>query len=238
MKSTQPVMPGEALHFFRQLEKNNRREWFEQHKTTFLEKVRAPMEVLVAAVSAELLKFAPAYATEPKAAIYRIYRDTRFSSNKLPYKTNTSALFYRQELGRNEAAAFYFEVSSQYLGIAAGLYMPNPDYLRAVRTFLLDHHERFTKLATSAAVKRAIGELQGQKLTRPPKGFPCDHPAMEWIKHKQWYYWIELPPETATKPGVVREIVSRFKVTAPVVEFLNEPLSGLRRKKTPLILDL
>ncbi len=236
MKSTFAGMPAEALTFLADLEKNNNREWFDAHKQIYQEKLRAPLEEFCAAVGAQMAAFAPEYLTEPKRAIFRIYRDTRFSNNKTPYKTAQGALFFRAELGKNEAAGFYLEVSPKHLGIAGGLYMPNADYLRAVRAHLLENGERFHKLVSSKPVVKALGEIQGEKLSRPPKGFPADHPAVEWIKYKQWYYWVELDPMLATTPAGVKEVVSRFKLATPVVEFLNEPLLGLKRKN-PILFD-
>lgn len=238
MKSSFSGIPKEGLAFLADLEQNNRREWFDAHKHVYLEKLRAPLEEFCAAVGAQMASFAPAYMTEPKRAIFRIYRDTRFSNNKTPYKTAQGALFFRAELGKNEAAGFYFEVSPKHLGVAGGLYMPNPDYFRAVRAHLMENGDRFSRLVSSKPVKKALGDIQGEKLSRPPKGYPAGHPSIEWIKFKQWYYWVELDPALATSPAGVREVVSRFKLAAPLVEFLNEPLLGLKRKKIPLLLDL
>jgi len=234
MKSSFAGLPKEALTFLANLEKNNNREWFDAHKSVYQEKLKTPMEEFCAAVGAQMAPFAPEYMTEPKRALFRIYRDTRFSNNKTPYKTAQGALFFRAELGKNEAAGFYFEVAPKYLGVAGGLYMPNPDYLRAVRAHLLENGTRFQQLASAKPVVKAFGELQGNKLSRPPKGYPADHPAINWIKCKQWYYWVELDPALATSPAGVKEVVSRFKLAAPVVEFLNEPLLGLKRKKPVL----
>lgn len=238
MKSTFKGIPKEGLDFLANLERNNNREWFDAHKQVYLDKLRAPLEEFCAAVGAQMASFAPDYMTEPKRAIFRIYRDTRFSNNKTPYKTAQGALFFRSELGKNEAGGFYFEVSPKYLGVAGGLYMPNPDYLRAVRSHMMENHVRWEKLVSAKAVEKAVGRIQGDKLSRPPKGYPADHLAIEWIKHKQWYFWVELDPGLATSAAGVKEVASRFKLVAPVVEFLNAPLLGLKRKKSPMLFDL
>lgn len=237
MKSSFSGIPKEGLAFLADLEQNNNREWFDANKAVYQEKLRAPMEEFCAAVGAQMASFAPDYMTEPKRALFRIYRDTRFSNNKTPYKTAQGALYFRAELGKNEAAGFYFEVSPRYLGVAAGLYMPNPDYLRAVRAQIMERGEKFQKLVTAKPLVRIFGGLQGDKLSRPPKGYCSEHPAIEWIKFKQWYYWAELDPALATSPAGVKEVVSRFRLAAPVVEFLNEPLLGLKRKK-PVLFEL
>jgi uncharacterized protein (TIGR02453 family) len=238
MKSSFKGIPKEGLAFLADLELNNNREWFDAHKPVYQEKLRAPLEQFCAAVGAQLAPFAPEYMTEPKRAIFRIYRDTRFSNNKTPYKTAQGALFFRSDLGKNEAAGFYFEVSPKHLGIAGGLYMPNPDYLRAVRTHIIENHTQWEKLVTGRALEKAVGRIQGEKLSRPPKGYPAAHPALDWIKHKQWYFWVELDPALATSATGVKEVTSRFRIMAPVVEFLNQPLLGLKRKKSPMLFDL
>lgn len=230
-------MPSEALDFFQQLEKNNNRPWFQAHKQLYLEKVRAPMELLVEAISSALLEFAPDYATPANAAIYRIYRDTRFSSDKTPYKTNSSALFHHSGLQSKSAAAFYLEISTQYFGLAGGIYMPTTEYLRAIRLHLMRHHDRFSQLVKDRGLIKAMGTLQGNQLTRPPRGFSAEDPAAEWVRYKQWYFWQELDPKLATSAGVLKEVVTRFRRLAAVVQFLNEPLLELQQQ-APLRFDL
>jgi uncharacterized protein (TIGR02453 family) len=219
------------LRFLRALERNNRREWFEANKREFLDHVRTPMEGFVAALSAELTRFAPEYATEPQRAIYRIYRDTRFSADKTPYKTHTSALFWRKDLPRNESSAFYVEISPRGVGVGGGIYMTPPDHLQAIRGYLAENYREFRKLTGSRAIRAALGELQGEKLVRPPKGFTPDHPAIDLIRAKQWYYFVELDPALAETPQVFIAVSDRFRKMFPVVDFLNVPLLGLAKNR-------
>ena len=106
-----PGFSPEALKFLRGLERNNRREWFQPRKETFETLVKAPMTQLVEAVNAELLRFAPDHITDPKKSVYRIYRDTRFSADKTPYKTHIAAIFPPRGLEKHASAGFYFHVS-------------------------------------------------------------------------------------------------------------------------------
>src|SRR5215468_7665110 len=103
--------PPEALKFFRALARNNRREWFQPRKETFETKVKAPMTELVEAINAELLEFAPAHINDPKKAVYRIYRDTRFSADKTPYKTHLAAIFMCHGMAKHSTAGFYLQIS-------------------------------------------------------------------------------------------------------------------------------
>ena len=170
MKSTFKGFSEKMLWFFRELRENNDRDWFEAHKDVFLEHVKAPMEELTACVMAEVSRFAPEHAGEPKKAIFRLYRDTRFSNDKTPYKTHTGALLRRADLPKNESAGFYFAVSDKCVEVAGGSYMAGPEQMRLVREHIAANAKQFEKLATNRTVVAATSPLEGQKLSRPPKG--------------------------------------------------------------------
>ncbi len=225
--------PPEALRFFRSLERNNRREWFQARKQIFEEKVRAPMIELVEAVNQELLTFAPEHVTEPREAIYRIYRDTRFSSDKTPYKTHIAANFPRRGFPKHTAAGYYFGISPKEVEIAAGIYMPGPDELRLVRAFLAEHHAEIRRIIHEPNLRVLMGELQGEQLARAPQGYPAGHPAEDLLRYKQWYFYVTLEPELATTPELLPEIVRRFRLMKPFVETMNRPLVEQRRAAAP-----
>jgi uncharacterized protein (TIGR02453 family) len=217
-----PGFSPEAVTFLRSLKRNNRREWFQPRKEIFETRLKAPMIELVEAVNAELLKFAPDHITDPKKAVYRIYRDTRFRADKTPYKTHVAAIFPHHGLGKQSSAGFYFHLTAKSVGIAAGSYMPGPDELRAVRVWLADNHKKFRVAA--ARPHKLLGKLQGSAVTRMPKGFDSSHPAEDLIRMKQWLYWVELDTKIATTPRLLPEIVKRFRAAAPVIAMLNAPL--------------
>ncbi len=224
----------EALAFFRSLKRNNRREWFQPRKHIYEEKVRHPMIELVDAVNAALAEFGPAYINEPEAAIYRLYRDTRFSPDKTPYKTHIGAIFPRRGLVKHACAGLYFAISHTEVEVAGGVYMPTADELRAIRLHLLDCHEEFRRLLKQRALRTLMGELQGDQLSRVPKGFPCEHPAADLIRYKQWLHYVTLDPKLATTPKLYPEIVKRLRVLIPVMEFLNAPLVAARKRDFPV----
>ncbi len=223
-----PGFPREAMTLFRGLKRNNRREWFQARKHVYEEQVKAPMCALVEAVNAWLAGVARQYIREPEEAIYRIYRDTRFSADKTPYKTHVAANFPRRGLRKHASASLYFSVSPEELEVAGGVYMPQAEELRAIRMHLLERHEEFRRLAGERALRRLMGEMRGERLTRVPKGFPAEHPAADLVRYKQWLWYVTLDPEIATTAKLLPEIVRRFEVMAPVVEFLNEPLAPRR----------
>lgn len=230
MPSRFPGFGKEAIQFLRDLEKNNNRDWFQAHKKRYEEYLKAPLAELVEAINKELVRFAPDHVTEPKAAVYRIYRDTRFSKDKTPYKTHVAANFPRRGLEKHAAAGYYFHFSAKELLLAGGAYMPGPEQLLAIRTHIAENHKALEKLLKTKRLREAVGQLQGEKLTRPPKGFPKEHPAIDLLRNKQWYFYTNLDAKLVTSPDLATELVKRFKAMQPVIDFLNTPLLGGKRK--------
>ncbi len=128
--------PKDAIQFLRSLKRNNRREWFQPRKHLFEQHVKAPMLELVAALNAEMARFAPEYVTDPAKALFRIYRDTRFSADKTPYKTHIAAWFRRRGAKDVHLGGFYFSISPEQIEVAGGLYHPERQTTLLVRTFI------------------------------------------------------------------------------------------------------
>jgi uncharacterized protein (TIGR02453 family) len=232
MKNTFPGFPKEGMTFLRSLKKNNDREWFNPRKDIYEETVRKPMIELVGALHREMMRFAPEYVGEPSKCIYRIYRDTRFSKDKTPYKTYTSALFLRNGFDKySGSAAYYFAVSPATIEVAGGVYTPDRDVLLEVRRHIAENHKEFRKILNSPKMKKLMGELWGEPSSRAPKGFDPAHPAADLIRHKSFLFDAKLDPKIATTPDLFRELAIRLEAMAPFVEFLNRPLVARRAKQ-------
>src|SRR6185312_7435122 len=213
-----PGFSQEAISFLRGLERNNKREWFQPRKHIYEEHVRTPLEALVNAINAELAEFAPRYVTPVKKAVFRIYRDTRFSKDKRPYKTHIAATFYLQSLGKAAGPCFYFHFTPKELLIFAGVYMPEREELIAIRNLLSERHSEFRELMRARSLRNLMSDLQGEQLSRLPKGFPKDHPAEDLIRHKQWFVETTIAGGIVTSSRMLPEIVSRFRAAAPMIE--------------------
>lgn len=227
----------EGLKFLRGLARNNRRDWFDARKAIYERELKAPMLALIDEINGDLAEFAPEHIRPAPKCMFRIYRDTRFSTDKTPYKKHISAWLARQGLEKKSGAGFYFHLSGKELIVAAGMYMPERDQLLAVRNYFLEHHAEYRRIVNAPKLTRLLGEFDGLRLSRPPKGFPKEHPAMDLIACRQWGVSASLPAETALKPTLRKEIVSRFRAAAPMVEFLNRPLVGRTVLKTRGLLD-
>ena len=221
--------PEAGMQFFRGLKRNNRREWFQPRKDVYDAQLKAPMVELVTALTAEMMRFAPDHVADPAKAIYRIYRDTRFSKDKTPYKTHIAAIFPRRGLVKHAGAGLYFSVSPDEIEVAGGVYMPGPEELLAIRMHVAEHHEGFRRIVKSKKLRTLMGDLHGDQLSRVPKGFPAGHPAAELLRYKQWLFYVMLEPALATTPKLLGEIRKRFEVMMPFLDFLNTPLVKIRR---------
>ena len=238
-KVVSPTFPGfspDALAFLRALKRNNRREWFQPRKEKYEALIKGPMLELAGCLSEEFARFAPAYVSVPEKAVYRIYRDTRFSPDKTPYKTHIAAIFPRQSAVKREGAVFYFHFTEKELLAFAGVWGPDRDELLAYRTLLREHYAEFNEILDNKELRKMFGGLQGEQLSRMPKGFPVDHPAEGLLRQKQWYLESTLDIKLLTTPKLVPELARRFAIMAPMVEFLNRPFAHKeKRKKMPFM---
>lgn len=225
--------PTEALQFFRGLARNNHREWFLPRKPLFEEKVKEPMRQLVDALNLALHDFAPEYETDPDKAIFRIYRDVRFSKDKKPYKEQIAATFRRHGTPHHQGG-YYFAVSHKSVAVGGGVYMPEPAHLLAIRQRIADRHEEFRRILAAPPVRKLLGGLEGAQLSRVPRGFPADHPAADLLRYKYYILYKELSPTLATSPKLYNAIVERFRVMNPFLKFLTASLATQPKKLNAL----
>jgi uncharacterized protein (TIGR02453 family) len=228
----------EGIAFLRNLARNNDREWFTPRKAIYEAELKEPMLAIIRTVTNKMSAFAPTFVRPPEKCLFRIYRDTRFSANKLPYKTHVAAWWSHQGLEKTSGAGYYFHVSAKEVVIAAGAYMPEKDQLAQIRYWLLDHHLEFKKLLQKPTVRKTFSEFEGNALTRPPKGFPAGHPGMDLIRCRQWGLAATLPTAEALKPNFAATLIRYFKIAAPVVDALNTPIAAAQAPKKRVLFGL
>ncbi len=212
------------MKFLRGLARHNDREWFNARKPVYERALKEPMLAVIEAINEGLRGFAPEHVRPPQKAMMRIYRDTRFSREKIPYKTHMAAWWARTGLEKTSGGGFYLQISPKEVLVAGGCYMPERDQLLAIRRYLLDHHQELRQLLADRKLARLAAPFEGLSLTRAPKGFPADHPAIDLILRRQWGVCSTLPGDLALKRGLVKTIVQRLEAMTPLVGFLNRPL--------------
>jgi uncharacterized protein (TIGR02453 family) len=225
------IFPKSGIQFLKQLKRHNDRDWFRNHREEYELSVRGPMERIVEAMAEAFSRFAPEIQAAPRLSLYRIYRDTRFSRDKSPYKTHVAAVFPHRNLGKHEGAGFYFHISPSELLVGGGLYLPLPEDLRAVRMSIAQDYNRFLNIIRGRKFRRVFQDLSGEQLTRVPREFPRDHPAGDYLRYKQFLAASNCDPVVATRPTFGRLLVDHFETLHPLVQFLNEPILENRRSR-------
>jgi uncharacterized protein (TIGR02453 family) len=226
MAAAAPRFSDKTIRFLRALKRNNKREWFEAHREDYERHVRQPMTAMVERLAEDFRGFAPELVASPRVSMYRIYRDTRFSENKTPYKTHVAAVFPTRGLMKHEGAGLYFHISTDEVWVGGGMYAPLPAQLYAVREHIAGNVGELRKIVESAGFRRHVGQLEGEKLTRVPRGFSKDHEAAEFLKHRHFIAGAEFPPSLAASPRLHGTLLTVFRHVLPLSRFLNKPLLG------------
>ncbi len=212
--------------FLDEIAANNNRAWFDANKLRYEAVVREPALTFIAAMAPMLERFAPSFRAEPRKAggsLMRVFRDTRFSRDKTPYKTNIGIQF-RHFLGKDvHAPGFYLHVAADECFLGAGCWHPEADALGRIRHLIATDPKRWF----AARDDRKFGghwTLAGDALTRPPRGHSADHPALDDLKRKDFIALAPLSVDAVTSPGLPKLAGGRFADAAPLMRFLCEAL--------------
>lgn len=222
--------PKDFFAFFRELARNNEREWFKANEQRFRESVEAPLLSFIAAMDLPLGRFANCFEAIPKrsgGSMFRIYRDTRFSRDKSPYKENAACQF-RHEAGKDaHAPGFYVHLEPKEVFFGGGLWLPPGPELRMTREAIAADPDRWMAITRAPAFRRRFGGVEGDSLKRPPAGFDADHPCIEDLKRTSFFALQEVKPSAIHSKDFVKEVARSFEALSPFMEFLTEAV-GLR----------
>ncbi|MEP7703093.1 DUF2461 domain-containing protein [Paraglaciecola sp. 25GB23A] len=217
------------VQFLRDLKANNNRQWFNDHKQDYEDKVRTPALAFIDAMEPWIRMVSPHYETSAKkvgGSLMRVYKDVRFSKDKLPFKTNVGIQF-RHEVGKDvHAPGFYLHIEPENIFIGVGTWHPQPEALQAIR----EHIEKKPGPYQDAIEHQPFTEyfeLAGDSLIRPPKGFDSSHPLINEIKRKDFIALCPIQESELYQDDFCQRIASRFGRAQPLQKFLCEAL-GLR----------
>ncbi|WP_425400917.1 DUF2461 domain-containing protein [Aeoliella sp.] len=212
------------LHFLEELSRNNNRKWFEANRDRYERELREPALAYIAAMERPIQKISPHFTAVPKkmgGSLMRIHRDVRFSNNKQPYKTNVGIQF-RHEAGKDvHAPGFYFHVDTEGVFVAAGVWHPDSESLKAIRD-TMDEYPTDWKRARDAKAFRERFELAGDSLKRPPRGYGIDHPLLDDLKRKDHIAVANLDHDVLFDKSLVKLTADYFRVTRKYMQFLCE----------------
>ena len=217
------MLVKETVDFLKKLDKNNDREWFNANKDKFI----AANDNIIA-VAGDLIgriaKFDSEVASiDPKTCVFRIYRDVRFSADKSPYKTNLGA-FVAPGGKKAMSPGYYFHIQPKMFFSAAGKHMPDASELLKIRNAIAKNTKEFLKIVEAKKFRDRFGDLHGDRLSRPPKGFAADQPAIEYLKLKSFTVGEEFSETTALSKDYPKILADSFKAAFPLVTFLRDVL--------------
>ena len=216
----------ELFAFLADLRENNNREWFAANKDRYESAVLEPALDFVADFAPYLDKISPHIRADPRpsgGSLFRIYRDTRFSKDKTPYKTNVGINFRHERAKDAHAPGFYLHLSPGEVFAGGGVWHPDTAAVGRIREAIVADPDGWRRATRTGAFAKTFA-LGGDSLKRPPAGFDADHPFVEDLKRKDFFGWTQLTEEQATAPGFVAEYARLCRGVWPLMRFLGEAL--------------
>ncbi len=227
--SKQPYFSPNLFKFLRQLKKNNRREWFADNKERYLSDVRDPMLQFISDFAPRLAEISPHFVADPRSvggSLFRIYRDTRFSKDKSPYKIMAAAQF-RHEDGKDvHAPGFYLHLEPSNIFVGVGLWHPDSKTLTKIRDAIIEDPAGWKRILSRAAFKKNW-ILGGESLKKPPRGYDPEHSLVEDLKRKDFVAMTHFQEEDVCSKNFLTCFARACKQAVPFVEFLTKAV-GLK----------
>lgn len=211
-----------GFDFLDKLKRNNNREWFHAHKVAYLHELQL-VEEFAEALLQKLSLHDLIETPSGKKSLYRIYRDTRFSNDKTPYKNHWSGSFKRATKQRRGGYYFHLEPGNSF--IAGGFWGPVPNDLRLIRDDIAFDAAPLRKILKSKSFVSTFGSLQGEQLKTAPKGFAADHDAIDLLRHKQFLLIRKFDDKVVLHPSFLEEADKTLKAMRPFFDYMSEILS-------------
>jgi uncharacterized protein (TIGR02453 family) len=212
----------DTFRFLRDLAQHNERPWFHANKARYEATLRDPFLHLIADLAEPLARISPHFRADPKpvgGSLFRIQRDTRFASNKAPYKTWAGARLFHERGKQAEAPLFYVQIAPGDCFVAAGIWHPQPATQRRIRSFLADNPAAWKRAAHAPAFRRRF-VFGGDSLVRPPRGFDPQHELIEDLKRKDFVVSRALDDAAVLGPRLRALVVDELERMAPLVDYL------------------
>ncbi len=216
------ALPKEFWTFFRQLAKNNNREWFHEHKAQYESFVKKPFADLTDALIDAIRDVDPRIQITSKEALFRIYRDVRFAKDKTPYTLHASAII--SPFGRKSEGypGFYIHASPGKSMVGGGAWMPNKEQLATIRSMIADNPAALHSLLKAKPFVKHLGALQGEKNKVMPAEFKVAAKAEPLIANKQFYFMTDVPDDVFSSPDTIARLMQYYKAAVPLNTYLQQ----------------
>ncbi|AWV98002.1 DUF2461 domain-containing protein [Arcticibacterium luteifluviistationis] len=213
----------DTFQFLKELKANNNKDWFTENKPRYVE-AKENFEAFIDELIKGISRFDPSIAHHTgKGCVFRIYRDVRFSKDKSPYKTHmgahiTAAL---KKSDIHSRSGYYIHIGAGECMLAGGAYMPQGDWIKAIRQEIDYNGDDLVKIIENPKFKETFGELMGESLKRPPKGFDAEHKHIDLLKRKSFLVQHDMKDNEVTKSDFLQKAVVVFETLKPLGDFLN-----------------
>jgi uncharacterized protein (TIGR02453 family) len=214
-----------VIEFLTELEKNNNREWFQSNKGRY-ENCRDKVLFITELLINEIRKFdMDVPAMDPKDCLFRIYRDVRFSHDKQPYKTHFGSYIARG--GRKSTrAGYYFHIEPGGSFLGGGIYMPESNILKALRSAIYEQPEAFLEIIQDPGFRKFFPSIEGEKLKTNPKGFDPSFENMDLLRYKSYVFSMAIENDDLIRGNFAETAVQAFSELYPMNKFLNDALDN------------
>jgi uncharacterized protein (TIGR02453 family) len=216
-----------VFKFLKELKKNNNRPWFQANKERYEKIVRNPLLDFIGDLGPHLRKISPHIVVDNSpsgGSMFRIYRDTRFAKDKTPYKTHVAAQFRTNRSKDVHSPGYYLHLAPGEVYAGGGIWHPEAPVLAQIRDHLASHPAAWKAILKDKTFNR-LCSLEGEKLQRPPKGYPPDHELIEYLKYKDFIFFTQFGERDACAPDFMERYVACCAAAAPVMKFLADALN-------------
>jgi uncharacterized protein (TIGR02453 family) len=228
VKATKEASFGpELFSFLTDLRANNNREWFADNKQRYEEQLLEPALAFIDAFAPRLEKISPHFRADARpsgGSLFRIYRDTRFSKDKTPYKTNVGIHFRHERAKDAHAPGYYLHIGPDEVFAGGGIWHPATEAATAIREAIVADPERWRRTTRSASFAKRL-ELGGDSLKRVPPWADQEHPFADDLKRKDFFGSARLNQSDVVAPGFVDEYAQLCRAAAPLMRFLCDALA-------------
>lgn len=213
---------NDFLQFFKDLAANNNRDWFHENKKRYEKSVKVPFKSFVTDLIEAMTKVDSSIDMEAKNAIFRINRDIRFSKDKSPYKLHSSAAISPGGRKAMHIPGLYIQLDPEYFSIYSGIYQPGKEQLYSIRQKIAEEPKRFQKLIDDSKFTGTFGSIKGEKNKIIPKEFKSLAEEQPLLFNKQFYYCVELPPDSILKENLIESTMEYYSHVQDLNQFFTE----------------
>ena len=216
------VIEKSTFDFLKKLNRNNNREWFQKNKPLYLEAQSNVMN-WVDQLIREMNKYDRIQTANGKESLYRIYNDVRFSDDKTPYNPRFAGTLKRHK--PELRGGYYYWIKPGESRVGCGFTYPNPDDLKRIRQDIASHYEDWRKILSGKKLATTFGEMQGEKVKTAPKGFDKEHPAIDLLRYKQFWFEHSFSDEDVLASDFLSQVNNTFKTIRPFFDYMSEVLT-------------